>query len=142
MKSFWQATLDSISLYEYDFALAALYSLNGDCDLDGYSELPGSTISNQFCLLEGTVGVPEGHPSVPHRFDLDDSDEGIVAYFREAIRSERPILLQKDDGTLSKLLFHGIECRGFEDPCSATVIFPIRPSNEEQVMGFLLIGGC
>lgn len=142
MKSFWRAILDGISSYEYDFSLAALYSLNGDDDLDSFSALPSCTADKQLCLLEGAHGIPEGHPIIPPQFDISKCETGIAVFLREAMLSQHPILLQRDDGTLPEHSFHGIECRGFGDPCRAAVVCPIRPANQDKVTGLLLIGEC
>jgi PAS domain S-box-containing protein len=56
------------------------------------------------------------------------------------MRTREPTKLQTRDGTLPESLIEGIEWRGFEEPCREAIIFPVRPTNGESVMAFLLIG--
>jgi hypothetical protein len=92
------------------------------------------------CVFEGGLGVPEGHPAAPLQLDSKRSREGFIPSFREAMRTREPTKLQTRDGTLPESLMEGIEWRGFGEPCREAVIFPVRPTTGENVLGFLLIG--
>lgn len=56
------------------------------------------------------------------------------------MRTREPTKIQTRDGTLPESLIEGIQWRGFEEPCREAIIFPVRPTNAEAVMAFLLIG--
>src|SRR5690606_8632337 len=94
----------------------------------------------KICRLAGTLGVPENHPIAPESINLRANNEPLASSFSRAMDAPNPILLQTSDGTLPRELLKGLQWRGFGDPCRAAVICPIRPTKEESVMGFLLLG--
>jgi PAS domain S-box-containing protein len=65
---------------------------------------------------------------------------GFIPSFREAMTTREPTMLVSKDGTLPKTLLEGIEWRGFGEPCREAIIFPVRPTNGDSVVGFLLLG--
>jgi PAS domain S-box-containing protein len=56
------------------------------------------------------------------------------------MRTREPTLLHTRDGTLPEPLLEGINWRGFGDPCREAIIFPIRPTNGDAVLAFLVLG--
>lgn len=56
------------------------------------------------------------------------------------MRTREPTLLHTRDGTLPEALLEGIQWRGFGDPCQQAIIFPVRPTNGDAVMAFLVLG--
>lgn len=87
------------------------------------------------------LGVPDGHIAAPKQLDLKRSREGFIPSFREAMRTREPTLLHTRDGTLPEALLEGVNWRGFGDPCREAIIFPVRPTNVDTVLAFLLVGG-
>lgn len=100
----------------------------------------GSLAPAPQCVLEGTLGVPEGHRSSVSPLDLKSSEDGFAPYLRESMKTDRPVLLKTSDGTLSFDLIQGLEWRGFGDPCRAVVVCPIHPTTGDSILGFLVIG--
>jgi hypothetical protein len=82
------------------------------------------------CLLEWTLGVPDGHPAAPRRLDLKRSRGGFVPSFRDAMQTREPTLLSIKDGTLSEPLMDGFEWRGFGEPCREAVVCPVSTNRE------------
>jgi PAS domain S-box-containing protein len=140
VKQFWRLVIEGLEHNEYDVPFALLYSITDSDDADTASHSSDSTISLKSCLLEGSIGIPQGHPASPHKLDLKRSQEGFVPAFREAMRTREPTTLQTRDGTLPESLLEGIEWRGYGDPCREAIIFPVRPTNGENVFAFLVIG--
>ncbi|KAJ4258048.1 hypothetical protein NW762_008188 [Fusarium torreyae] len=140
IKSFWQLVLDGFQDNYRDVPFALLYSVGDSEEGDHQSSSSGSTISSKSCHLEGTIGIPNGHPAAPDQIDLKRSYEGFVPSFREAMRKREPTLVRFRDGTLPEDLVYGIEWRGFGDPGSEAIIFPVRPTNGEAVLAFLVLG--
>ncbi|KAK6857823.1 hypothetical protein PG995_005522 [Apiospora arundinis] len=140
VKQFWRYILEGLETNLYDVPFALLYSVGDSEETDLVSVSSGSTISLKSCHLEGTIGVPEGHLAAPEQLDLKRSREGFIPAFREAMRTREPLLLHTRDGTLPEELLEGIAFRGFEEPCDSALIFPIRPTNGDMVLGFLLVG--
>jgi hypothetical protein len=102
--------------------------LTGRClssEEDGTSQCSSSSQSMKYCLLEGTLGVPDDHPATPKRLDLKRSRGGFVPSFRNAMQTREPTLLSIADGTLSEYLMAGFEWRGFGEPCREAVVCPV-----------------
>jgi len=140
LKQFWKFILESLEENHFDVPFALLYSVGDGPEEDLSSVSSGSTMSRRSCFFEGAIGIPDGHSAVPRQLDLKRSTEGFVPAFREAMRTREPTLLHTRDGTLPDSLLEGIEWRGFGDACKDAIIFPIRPTNGELVMAFLLLG--
>ncbi|KAK3391255.1 hypothetical protein B0H63DRAFT_467594 [Podospora didyma] len=140
VKQFWKLVLDGLEDNERDVPFALLYSVGDSDDADHSSTSSGSTISLKTCHLEGTIGVPAEHIAAPQNLDLKRSREGFIPSFREAMRTREPTLLRTRDGTLPEALLEDIEWRGFGDPCREAIIFPVRPTNGDAVLAFLVLG--
>ena len=140
VKEFWKHCLQGLEPDDIDVPFAILYSIIDNDDADTASHSSDSTISLKSCVLEGSIGIPEGHPAAPPKLDLKRSQEGFVPAFREAMRTREPTMLQTRDGTLPESLMEGITWRGYGDQCKEAIIFPVRPTNGELVCAFLVIG--
>lgn len=140
VKQFWKLILQSLDANPRDIPFALLYSVGEDDDGDFSSSASDSSLSLKTCHFEGSIGVPEGHVATPQQLDLKRSLEGFVPSFREAMRTREPTLLRVRDGTLPEALLEGIEWRGFGDPCREAIIFPVRPTNADNVLAFLVLG--
>ncbi|KAB5576370.1 hypothetical protein GE09DRAFT_954411 [Coniochaeta sp. 2T2.1] len=140
VKQFWSLILDGLQDNYRDVPFALLYSVGDSEDADHSSISSGSTISLKSCHFEGSIGVPDGHIAAPQQLDLKRSREGFVPAFREAMRTREPTLLHTRDGTLPEPLLEGINWRGFGDPCREAIIFPVRPTNGDAVLAFLVLG--
>ncbi|QDS74420.1 hypothetical protein FKW77_005958 [Venturia effusa] len=142
VKCFWGLLLEALGHNHRDVPFALLYSVGpGDEEDEDRSTMSsGSTCPLKSCHLEGSIGVPDGHPAAPQQLDLKRGREGFIPSFRESMRTREPTTLHTRDGTLPEELLEGIAWRGFGDPCRVAIIFPIRPTNGENVMAFLLLG--
>jgi PAS domain-containing protein len=140
IKHFWSCVLKGLEDNHNDIPFALLYSITDAEDADAASHSSDSTISLKSCILEGAIGIPDGHPASPARLDLKRSKEGFIPAFREAMRTREPSMLQTRDGTLPESLLEGIQWRGFGEPCKEAIIIPVRPTNGEMIFAFLLIG--
>ena len=117
-----------------------LYSVSEDVDSELSSMHSGSLGAAPQCVLEGTLGIPQGHRSAVSPLDLKTSDEGFAPYLRESMKNDGPVLLTIEDKTLSYDLIDGLEWRGWGDPCRAVVVCPIHPTTGESILGFLVMG--
>lgn len=147
LKSFWREVLKALEYNENDAPFVLVYSvidsLGLDIDSDASSMQSQSTHSTQGSkqyVLEGTLGVPNGHRAAPTQIDLKSGTDFLSHVFKEAMKSDRPILLQTENGTLDADLLDGIDWRGFGDPCHAAVCCPINLTSGDSVLGFLVIG--
>ena len=140
VKGFWGQVLKGLEYNEFDTPFALLYSVSDELESDGSSMHSNSNMGIKQCVLEGTLGVPEGHKAAPMQIDLRAGTEGFGKVFREASNTDRPVLLEVESGTLDAKLLNGMEWRGFGDPCKAAVVCPIHPTTGETVLGFLIMG--
>jgi PAS domain S-box-containing protein len=141
VKAFWAKVLEGLEDNHFDVPFALLYSVIDVDDGENSSHSSsGSSMSMKSCVFEGGLGIPAGHPAAPPQLDLKRSREGFIPSFREAMRTREPTKLQTTDSTLPESLLEGIQWRGFGEPCREAMICPVRPTNGENVLGFLLLG--
>ncbi|KAG9237820.1 aerobic respiration control sensor protein arcB [Amylocarpus encephaloides] len=137
----WKQILIALEDNGYDFPFALVYSVSDEVDsMDDGSSASSVSADMKSCILEGALGVPEGHVAAPSKIDLKRSAGGFIPSFRDAMRSREPKLLNIKDGSLAESLIEGIEWRGYGERCREAIVCPIRPTNGENVMGFLVIG--
>lgn len=111
VKHFWKCVLEGLEENHYDIPFALLYSIVDSDDADTASHSSDSTISLKSCVLEGSLGIPDGHPAKPTKLDLKRSIEGFVPAFREAMRTREPTMLHTRNGSLPEELIDGIQWR-------------------------------
>ena len=143
LKSFWQQCLKGLEYNEYDAPFVLLYSIGEDPDSDSSSVHSNSHLghgSMKQCVLEGSLGIPNGHPAAAPYVDLKSETEYYAQVFREAIKDDRPIILSVEDGTLDASMLEGIEWRGFGDECTSAVCCPVHLTGGESTLGFLVMG--
>lgn len=140
LKGFWQQLRIGLEENEYDTPFVVIYSVTGDPGSDASSMQSDSSGASKQCVLEGSLGLPDHHPAAPAQVDLKGGTEFFAHAFRTAMKSEKPVLLQAEDGTLDATLLEGVEWRGFGDPCTAAVCCPIHLTGSGSVLGFLLMG--
>jgi hypothetical protein len=133
VSTFWPQLLRSLSDNVWDIPFAILYSVLEETDDESISQCSESSQSFRYCVLEGTLGIPDGHPATPQRIDLRRSTGGFVPAFRDAMQTREPKILTTKDGTLSESLIEGFEWRGFGEPSREAVVCPIRPTSGENV---------
>ena len=140
LKVFWEQVLKALATNELDTPFVLIYSVSDEVDSDASSIQSNNGFGMKQCLLEGKLGVPDGHKAAPQQLDLRAGTQFFAQVFREAIKSDQPALLRVEDGTLDLNLLEGIEWRGFGDPCQAAVVCPIHLTGRESVLGFLVMG--
>lgn len=140
IKQFWKLILEALQENQFDIPFALLYSVSENEENDQSSSSSNSAMSRKSCYYEGSIGIPEGHVAAPYQLDLKGSREGFVPAFREAMRTRETTLLHTRDGSLPQALLEDIDWRGFGDPCDKAIVFPVRPTNGETVLAFLVIG--
>ena len=140
LKSFWQQCLKGLEYNEHDSPFVLLYSVMDESDSDSSSMHSNSSMGVKQCVLEGSLGIPDGHPAAAPVIDLRNGSEYFARVFREAIKSDFPKFLSVDDGTLDAKFLEGIEWRGFGDPCTAAVCCPVHLTGGDSTLGFLILG--
>ena len=140
VSQFWGLLIEGLQYNEFDAPLVLVYSLTDDGSSDDGASVSSATLGqSKQCVLEGSLGVPAGHPAAPERIDLKSGKEGFVSAFRLAMTSDKPIVLSEEDNTLDTSLLDGIQWRGWGDPSRTIVICPIRPTTGESTLGFLVM---
>jgi len=140
VKGFWAQVMGAFDYNLYDSPFMLLYSVYDEVDSDASSMHSNSTFAAKPCRLEGALGVPEGHPCAPEHLELRNGTEGFTPVFREVMNTDKPACIEVGTGELPKSLIHGLDWRGFGDPCTSVVVCPIHPTTGEAVLGFLVLG--
>ncbi|QSZ30259.1 hypothetical protein DSL72_004781 [Monilinia vaccinii-corymbosi] len=142
---FWKLVLGALVENEYDFPFVLLYSVLDDVENDAASPIGSvssdSSTSIKSVILEGSLGVPEGHVSAQTRLDLKRHLGGYVPALREAMKTRQPSFFSLSDSILPVGLTRGYNWkRGYGEPCRDAVVLPLRPTNGQNTLGFLVIG--
>ncbi|KAK0745801.1 hypothetical protein B0T18DRAFT_437960 [Schizothecium vesticola] len=141
VKEFWEHVLKGLETNEFDVPFALLYSVDDGGDSDLSSMHSGGVWNPPQIVLEGSIGVPPGHPAAVPAIDLRSSDAGFASYMRDSMTSPtEPIVLTEEDGTLPEHLLDGLEWKGFRDKPRTIVVFPVNPmSPSDAVVGFVVL---
>ncbi|SPQ17804.1 beebe2d5-08c2-455b-abdd-f494c907cdc7 [Thermothielavioides terrestris] len=142
VKGFWRQLQKALEYNELDVPFALLYSVREDSESEVSSLSSGNLAHLPQVVLEGSIGVPDGHLCAVPSIDLRSSDEGFAPHMRNSMaHSAGPIVLSEEDGTLPTELVQGISWRGFGDPCRTVVVFPVHPTTAgDAVVGFIVLG--
>ncbi|KAK5657051.1 hypothetical protein OQA88_3577 [Cercophora sp. LCS_1] len=144
LKGFWAQVQKGLEYNEVDVPFALIYSVDdGNHNESEVSSMHSGSFSNPpQIVLEGSIGVPDGHPSAVGVLDLKLSEDGFAPYMRESMSDlSGPVILSEEDGTLPTHLLQGLTWRGFGDPCRTIVVFPVHPTNAgESIVGFIVLG--
>ena len=140
VSKFWPLLLQGLEYNKLDAPFVLIYSVAEDPDSDDSSIQSSSVVTQKTLVLEGSLGVPTGHKAAPEQIDLSKTMEGFAPVFRDAVKTDKPIILSEKDGTLDTELLKGIQWRGYGDPSSTVVICPIHPTTGESTLGFLVMG--
>ncbi|KAL2018565.1 hypothetical protein VTK56DRAFT_607 [Thermocarpiscus australiensis] len=144
VKTFWSQLQKALEHNELDVPFALIYSVGEYGDSDVASTASGAVANPPHTVLEGSIGVPDGHPCAVSSIDLRSSDEGFAPYMRESMThtANGPVILSEEDGTLPTALIQGLCWKGFGDPCRTIVVFPVQyPTTAgEAVVGFIVLG--
>ena len=138
--SFWGQVLRALETNEQDTPFVLIYSISDEIESDTSSTKSNTSPAIKQCILEGTLGVPEGHKAVPKSVDLKGDAGFFAQVIREAMRTDQPILLRTEDGTLDARVIEGMGWRGFGDPCTAAVVCPIHIATGDSTIGVLVMG--
>jgi signal transduction histidine kinase/CheY-like chemotaxis protein len=139
VQSYWATILEEFERWNptYDVPLAFIYSVDEDDDNDSSRSRYDCP---RICRLAGSLGVPEGHAIAPPVLELRDTDEGLAPSFREALQAQIALEIRTDNGKLPERLLEGLDWRGFGDACRSAVLCPLRPTEDENIMGVLCLG--
>ncbi|PVI06725.1 hypothetical protein DM02DRAFT_513872 [Periconia macrospinosa] len=140
VKGFWDQVLVALTDNEMDTPFVLLYSVSDENDSDSSSLYSNSLLGSKHCYLEGSLGVPTGHPAAPDHFDLKEGTEGFGPVFREVMKTDKPVVLSIGSGDLPYEIMEDLQWRGFGDACREVVVCPIHPTTGEAILGFLVMG--
>ncbi|KAK6541364.1 hypothetical protein TWF694_007177 [Orbilia ellipsospora] len=137
---FWGTFLAALQTNQADAPFALVYSRVSDfTESSSYSGSDDRESNSDFAIqYEGSYNIPEGHICIPSRINLDESDEGFAAAFREACG--RDFLYLRGDDLLPSYLLEGLNSP-FGDPVVAVAIAPIYAHSAlGEISGFLVLG--
>ncbi|KAF3913730.1 hypothetical protein AA313_de0206429 [Arthrobotrys entomopaga] len=138
---FWRTFLAALQTNQTDAPFALVYSRVEDLfnEASSYSGSDDRKSNSDLTIqYEGSYNIPEGHICMPPSINLDESDEGFAAAFREACG--RDLLYLKDDDLLPPYLLEGLESP-FGDSVVSVAVAPIHAhSAPDEISGFLVLG--
>jgi PAS domain-containing protein len=134
LPGFWRCLLEAMEPNDKDMPLVMLYAKGKYSS--GSSSSP---VDSDEYILEGLLGIPEGHASAPSRCKLGADSRGIAAVFEKALNAPGPLLLKADDDTLPSGMFDGLTWRGFGVPSEEFLVNTIRTVNGTLV-GIMFLG--
>ncbi|KAK1752528.1 hypothetical protein QBC47DRAFT_59888 [Echria macrotheca] len=142
VRGFWSQVRKGLQYNEFDVPFALIYSVDDGNDSDVSSMHSASFHGPPRILLEGSIGVPEGHRIAVPAMDLKSSNEGLGRYMRESLSCPtEPIVLSESDGSLPTDLLDDLAWGGYGDRCRTIVVFPVHPTTAgESVVGFIALG--
>lgn len=142
LKSFWSQVLAALDTNQEDTPFILIYSLSDQIESEGSSidSNSNSTLNNKQCTYEGGLGVPAGHSAVPQHIDLKNDTGFFAQVFREAMKSNQPMVLRTENGTLDENVLHGMDWRGSGDACRVAVVCPVRLATGDATLGLLVLG--
>jgi signal transduction histidine kinase/CheY-like chemotaxis protein len=142
MAEFWRLTLQVLEANEKDIMLCLIYTVERTHEGYDGSRATLESLLSRGIRLQGTIGIPEGHPVAIQLYRNDASLEGLIPYFAQALNCGKPVVLTSDDATLPQELLRDIQSKSFGEPCRALVISPLRHINSSNpTPGFLVTSG-
>ncbi|QSZ32681.1 hypothetical protein DSL72_002260 [Monilinia vaccinii-corymbosi] len=131
----WAHLIQGLELAEKDAPFCLLYSVAESAEAS--NPLPSLTPSPSVpCVLEGSIGIPEGHSIAPSKFDVAHDQNWLTESFGKATKEMVTILLPLDSKVKQKL--GEIKCRGFGEP-THVVICPLMDAQTKSVLAFLVL---
>ncbi|KAK0657681.1 hypothetical protein B0T16DRAFT_453116 [Cercophora newfieldiana] len=142
VKGFWGQMLAGLEYNPFDVPFALVYSVDDGNESEVSSMHSGSLLNPPQIVLEGSLGVPDGHPSAVPLIDLKSSEDGFAPYMRDSMADlSGPVVLSEEDDTLPGHLLEGFAWRGFGDRCRTIVVFPVHPTTAgDSIVGFIVLG--
>jgi len=137
VKELWFEYLEGLEQDHSDVAYAMVYSSSTDDDLSRATNNHSSRYS-----LEGSIGLPAGHPSIPLTFDLDQyvgEQDDLACACRRAVLGGDVVVLQQRNGTLPREMAVGVPGRAGGGTVNTVCILPIPDLFSENSLAFVIV---
>lgn len=123
----FQHVINALSSCERDFPMAFAYS--------AIEDVAAGRCSLKFQSGHGVP--PTGHPLVPPKLELFESQAGFSPYFRRVKGLDEPVVLHQSDSTLPEEFTRGFDWKGFGEPARSVAIIPLATS--DRLLGILVV---
>ncbi|PQE07003.1 hypothetical protein CJF30_00009413 [Rutstroemia sp. NJR-2017a BBW] len=137
IQDLWGHLIRALELADKDAPMCLLYSASESSEVATSPPKTHSSTSSMPCILEGSVGIPAGHPIAPARFDACSQENWLSFAFKEAMNSMEQILIPLGEEERKSLA--GNQWRGFGEP-THVVVCPLVSSEYNNLLAFLVIG--
>ncbi|PBP17289.1 M2QJ, histidine kinase-group XI protein [Diplocarpon rosae] len=140
IRDLWVRLLRGIENAPKDIPVALLYSVADSSISSGRKNVSNRNgdDSSPGCVLEGAVGIPAGHELAPAFVDIEGTDTYLASAMRRASREMSPVVVPMTPKTEGS--FDGIEWRGFGVPPTHIGVYPIIPTDSDNVLALLAVG--
>ena len=119
---------------------ALLYSVEALLESSSASSATGNTEEYLDCTLRDFYGLSDNSPAAASSLEFH-GNVGFMPYFRQAMASRGPVLVDLTEGSPAHELVRGTDWRGYGDPCRGAVVLPITPtSSKDNILGYMVIG--
>ncbi|KAG0124227.1 hypothetical protein HOY82DRAFT_494283 [Tuber indicum] len=126
--NFWGRALEAFSDNPLDSPFMLIYRTLVDED----SWVSGE---NEYCVLEGNVGFPEGGILAPNMCDLKERSCYFANEMAQARENNAAVIKYMDNLPKSETIM----CRGFDEPPTRAAVIPIQTTGS-ITQGFLILG--
>lgn len=141
IKDLWRRIVLGIEDADKDIPLALLYSVADQRLAPQRSKSPNvsepKVPASTVCILEGSVGITNGHVLAPESIDLDNDDSSLATKMKQALKEMTPVVGQISEK--AKEMYQGIDWRGHGVPATQVVVCPIIPTDSNSVLAFLIV---
>ena len=141
LKDMWPKVLRAFENSDDTMPFTAVYSvINGQSPTSSLRSTPldSPQDKDRFCVLESSIGILNEH--LPRNLRLSDCDEYLSPQFKRAWKTNEPVFLKDEDGTLPEHLRHSVPNRSWGDSCKAAVICPVRFVRGHHLLAFVVLG--
>ncbi|KUJ17292.1 uncharacterized protein LY89DRAFT_733155 [Mollisia scopiformis] len=147
IKDLWSKIIRGIEDADKDIPLSLLYSID-DPTIGSRatskssirstpSRLSSEESSPISCILEGSSGIPPGHPVASTSLGSENDDHWLAPLIRKAVKERSLVVAPVEDKVAGML--HGLEWRGHGVPSTQIVVCPIIPTDSDNLLAFLVV---
>jgi PAS domain S-box-containing protein len=139
---FWRLLLEALDTSEA-LPFVMIYTAQDQLRTDASkisNSAPANSVHGRSFVLEGQLGIPEGHITHVTKLCLSPDAKGYGSAMYKASERGEPTFLTLEDSTLPAEFVQGIDLRTVRTPPNTVVLWPIRPTGLGDTVAFVVMG--
>ncbi|CZR56780.1 related to sensory transduction histidine kinase [Phialocephala subalpina] len=148
IRDLWSKIIHGIEDADKDMPLCLLYSID-DAAIGSRASSKASVKSppksRQYsednpllaCLLEGSTGIPLGHPVAATSLGSENEENWLVLLIKKAAKERTPVVSPVSDKV--ERMLHGLDWRGYGVQSTQVAVCPIIPADSDNLLAFLVV---